>query len=117
MPNDPAYLGLESGGSKVAAIVVDADFREIARTELRREPGHTAAETLETVLAAGDQALRAAGLNSANSLRAAGWGFGGGVDRKTMSPVQNLHEPGWESAIPFHWSTPACPRPQKDPAD
>ena len=97
MPNRDLYLGIESGGSKVAALVVDSDFRERGRSELRRNSDHTAQDTMQTVLAAAEEALTQAGATDKKSLLAAGWGFGGGVDRETNNPTENLREPGWEN--------------------
>lgn len=102
MPAEPLILGLETGGSKVRALLVDESMAVLGEAEGRRFPGFAAKETLDCLIKTADAARSRGEARCGDrcSLRAIGWGFGGGVDRETNEPTLNLHEPGWENLFP-----------------
>jgi len=89
------YLGLETGGKKVAAVVCDREHRVLSEAGVERPAQYRAEETLSLL---GDVAERALGGCKAGmgELKAAGWGFGGMVDRARNMPHRNPHEKGWD---------------------
>ncbi len=94
----PYFLGLETGGTKATATVLDADFRQLATREISRPPGATAQDTLNQLIELGRAVHTEAGFT--NPPTAIGWGFGGQVDRKHNRPALNFHESGWETVTP-----------------
>lgn len=92
------YLGLETGGTKATATVLDADFHQLATHEVSRPVGATAQDTLTQLIDLGRAVQQKAGLSG--SPVAIGWGFGGQVDRKHNRPALNFHESGWETVTP-----------------
>ena len=89
------FLGLESGGRKIAAAIVDEANRVVSRAEGSRRSGNRAKATLKQIQNVAEAALQQLP-DAAGSLVAAGWGFGGMVDRKNNQPQVNPHEAGWE---------------------
>lgn len=91
-----AYLGLESGGTKLAAYLLSEDGQRITHTVFPRDPAADASATL-TALESAARTLASRANDTGHTVRAAGFGFGGYVRRSTQSPALCLHEPGWES--------------------
>lgn len=89
------YLGLETGGTKAVATVLDHDLNVRATQEAARPAGATAQDTVNQLIALGRTVLAAAGVQGAPA--AIGWGFGGPVDRPRNRPAFNFHEPGWDT--------------------
>lgn len=89
------FLGLESGGRKIAAVILDEDDRVVCAAEDFRKPENRAEATLAQIQEVAESALRQLP-DSVGSPVAAGWGFGGMVDRASNQPHVNPHEAGWE---------------------
>lgn len=94
-PQPPYYLGLETGGTKLVASLLDDALQGLATKEIARPAKATASETLALLAELAQTVQRETGVRGA-ALAAAGWGFGGYVDRSRNRPARNLHEVGWE---------------------
>lgn len=94
-PEQSLFLGLESGGRKIAATVIDRENRVLARAEDVRNTGNRAEATLAQIEALAVSIVE--GLpGGSGTVQAVGWGFGGMVDRELNQPHVNPHEEGWE---------------------
>ncbi len=93
--HESAYLGFETGGTKLVAALAGSDGRVIKTAAIRRSAGDRAPESLERIVAAA-QELLAQEPSLRDNLRAVGFGFGGTVRRSTNSPHLCLHEEGWD---------------------
>jgi len=89
---EETILCFESGGTKLVAMLFDADGSVLGREVLKRSAGQTARETVEMLCAAGKGLLEGFPRPAA-----VGWGFGGTVDRDTGNPLYCFHETGWGS--------------------
>ncbi len=89
------FLGLETGGTKLAASVLDDAQHVLVTREIARHPGATARDTLAALVALARE-VQHASRSDGLAPTAVGWGFGGVVDRERNRPVVNYHEAGWE---------------------
>lgn len=85
----------ETGGTKLAAGVADADANLLETMLLTREASHRAQESLRRLLAAGSELRERFEVRGAE-FQAVGFGYGGAVDRATQRPLRCMHEDGWE---------------------
>ena len=76
------YLGIDVGGTNIAAGVVDEEYRIIASAKLKTKLGCTAEETGELLAKAAEEALRKAGA-SLDDVKWVGAGSPGAVNRDT----------------------------------
>ncbi len=90
----PYFLGLETGGTKATAAVLDHEHNQLATREAARPAGATAQDTISQLIELGRAVQTDAGLE--NPPDAIGWGFGGPVDRQQNKPAYNFHESGWD---------------------
>lgn len=109
MDDDTAALGLDIGGTKLAAGVVDSrgQIRSMLIEPTRRERGKD--DVISRLLALGDRAIAASG----RSVGAVGIASGGPLDAATGVLRAPLHLPGWID-VPIaaiasdHYDLPAC---------
>ncbi len=90
----PYFLGLETGGTKATAAVLDQEYRQLATREVARPAKATAQDTITQLIELGRAVQQDAGLQAPPA--AIGWGFGGPVDRRHNKPAFNFHESGWD---------------------
>jgi len=88
------FLGLETGGTKASAVVMDYEYNQLATREVARPAGATAQDTITQLIELGRAVQTDAGLE--NPPDAIGWGFGGPVNRRQNKPAYNFHESGWD---------------------
>lgn len=88
------FLGLETGGTKAVATVLNSDLAPLATCEAARPADATAQDTLTQLISLGRETQKKANLNGPP--QAIGWGFGGPVNRRRNRPAYNFHESGWD---------------------
>ena len=88
---EPVFLGLESGGTKLVVSLGTGDGSIFACRNIPRPPTHRAGDTLRDLISIGREMIAEA----PGPVEAVGYGFGGIVNRETGKPVLNLHEEGW----------------------
>jgi glucokinase len=93
------YLGFESGGTNLRAVLCDESEQCVGRVETTRLASATARDTLMRLAELG-QDLRRRFVPKDSAVTAIGWGFGGPVDREKNRPVVNYHEAGWDRVDP-----------------
>jgi glucokinase len=91
--SDLQFLGLESGGAKLIATLVDAEGRILASEMTTRQPHFRAKESIDALI---EVSRRVSSKGNSKRIVAAGFGFGGLVERTRNWPFLNIHEPGWE---------------------
>ena len=105
----PAVLGLDIGGTKIAAGVVDGSGRVhsflVAPTEAARGPD----DGLERLFALGRRAIDAAGVDG--EVAAVAIGCGGPLDGRRGVLVSPLHLPGWRDVPVVELAERAFDRP------
>ncbi len=89
-----AYLGFESGGTKLVVTLSDDGNNIVASQVIKRHPENHAMDSLKALMQTGMELLQT---HHVTNLEAIGFGFGGNVDTHQNRPTLCIHEEGWES--------------------
>jgi glucokinase len=91
----PAYLAIETGGTKLVAAIADADGSLLETRVLPRPQTNRAPDSLRQVIEAAN-VLRANYAPRGYTVKGIGFGYGGQVHRSSQRALRCPHEEGWE---------------------
>lgn len=99
MPTMPErlHLGIDLGGSKILALLLDDDGHEVARAKKRTKPELGYQGVIERLRSTADEALTEAGAALGREVTAFGLGVPGPVDPRTGA-VQGAVNLGWDES-------------------
>jgi glucokinase len=108
--HDTLVLGLDIGGTKLAAGVVDATGRTHSFAVVPSLPEGGARQTVDRLFALGDRAVALADVDRAH-VAAVGIGCGGPLDPDRGVLLAPLHLPGWRDVPLTDWAREHYDRP------
>ena len=94
------HAGIDLGGTKIQAVVVDADHRVLGQARRPTPTSGGPADVKDAIVASLDEAAAAAGVEPA-SLLGIGVGSPGETDARTGTVAQARNLPGWDGSYPL----------------